>query len=286
MFFRNPDIRLIDMDGNLTDLTDDHGAKLDITKYRSDPTVHIDVVPTWFPDSKRILFIRYTYANDLLVPTLYSIALMGTDLKQVGSLSVYGFGTTVLAIAADGNQLAYNFSPGNKNEVKNGLWVSDLNGENAKQLIQATLGTVDTKTYRIGLPFDVAYSADGQYLLIFDITLMSMPGTVGSVTSRVATVDGTGTLPVDADDNARFATWAPSGTALAYAVVDAKNADNSGLYVTTKPGDPGQLLYKGTVLSAGGSWRVLSWAANNTILIKRTGGGTKTPVALLHLLAQ
>ena len=45
------------MDGNLTDLTDDHGAKLNIGQIGKDPNVNVDVAPTWFPDGKRILFL-------------------------------------------------------------------------------------------------------------------------------------------------------------------------------------------------------------------------------------
>ncbi len=130
------------------------------------------------------------------------------------------------------------------------------------------------------------FDRTGHYVLIYDPTLLAVVKVDQTIkTSRVIAVDGSGKTPVDADDKAMYATWAPNVDALAYVVRDYKNPDNNGLYVTPAPGAPGQLLYKGTVFPVGGNWRMLTWANNNTILIKRTGD-VKTPVALLHLIAE
>ncbi|HVO44277.1 MAG TPA: hypothetical protein VMT34_16735 [Aggregatilineales bacterium] len=273
LYFREPDIWVMDaQSGKVTDLTDDQIIKLDISKIWSLPS--IDVEPVWTPDSSQIVFIRYHGVPSASDPTkhdeqadLYRIAPTGGDPVQVGTFQyptgAPPFPTYVLTLSPDGKQIAYNVDALKPESAINGLWVADLDGKNARQVLNV-----------YGLT-DVAFSADGHFVLELNALAMSQfkpPWDQSS--SLVVALDGDNPLTVDSDHPAQWAAWSPSGASLAYIVAHSKQPEQDGLYVVDAPGKAGKEVVAGEFLppampKANAIYRtLLHWASNDTVLVR------------------
>ncbi|MCC7450250.1 MAG: PD40 domain-containing protein [Anaerolineae bacterium] len=292
--FRDSDIWVMDSaTGKATDLTDDGAFKFNLRPPQdADPVGFIDAVPRWSSDGKRLAFIRYMLTFGNWQPYLYTVDANGGTPKEGGILTGERFGIYALAWSPDGKQIAYNRGISRNQGDQNGMWVADLEGKNARQILSVKLAATAEATptvrerARVAIPMNIEYSPDGRSLLAFD------PAGLGEFTarwedftsSRVFTVDGSGSTPVDADEVAHWAGWSPTGTALVYIARSARNPDVDGLYVVEKPGAQGRKIYSGRIVLSGNTWRPLEWASNNTILVFQPEGGGK--FLLLHLGAK
>jgi hypothetical protein len=274
-----PDIWVLEVaSAKLTNLTDDN-----ITGHvkLGDNTIkyQYDLAPNWTPDSKQVIFLRYEPAISLSDPTLYSIGVAGGLPTKLGLLkSGPGLATFALQFSPDGKQLAYNIASNQKDLPDNGLWLADSKGQNPKQIIKPLAPVSSKEPAKKGPPYDLAFSANGRYLLSFMAQLLGSVTNTWDISSNlIAALDGQ-EIPVDAANGAHYAAWAPKGTNLAYIVRnglnDIKNNTNkSGLYVVDRPGDQGRLVQPGEYFPPfrGANWRGLTWASNNTILLMSQG---------------
>ena len=272
LYMREPDIWVMDVQtGKVTDLTDDQLTKLDITKLWASPS--LDVEPAWTPDSRQIVFLRYHGEPSATnsdqhdeQADIYRVAPTGGDPVHVGAL-VYPAGTPplatyALALSPDGQQIAYNVDAHKDGEAANGLWVADLDGKHARQIIPA---------YGIT---DVAFSADGRFVLGLNGQVLAVvKSTWDASSSLVAALDGGSKLPLDSGHPSQWAAWSPSGTSLVYIVAHSKQPEQDGLYVVDAPGKAGKLVYPGEFVPPSNSHKaptnhnLLDWASNNTVLV-------------------
>lgn len=264
-FFAEPDLYVIDVEaGKMTNVTDDGVLKFSIAT-QDDFTGWIDVAPRWY--GEYVYFIRYTQTNGVYsLPMLWRVKADGTGSEKVGTLpsltrwSVYAF-----AISPDGSKVAYNYyAASSSDQANNGVWISDLNGSNAKQLVSMTLQMV---------PWTLEFSPDGRYLL----SIAGNPGLEFNPEDspiRVISLEDNAFLTIDDSQYVTAAGWSPTGSALVYTVRDPRDADVTGLYLTDEPGKPGKVIYPETLLPATSRvTHAIPWAANNVLLLSNMQEG-------------
>lgn len=255
--FNEPDIWVIDTnDGSLRDLTDDGQGRVSIS---SDTWKNIDVFPQWLPDN-RILFLRYNRLQGTIMPPMvYVVALDGSGLQKLGTLAAAN-PFAIYALDVQDNRLIYGYAASSETP-DNGIWISDVDGGNARQIVHAE---------REHLPTYVDLSPDGRYILV------GAPGT--TFTNRpedslvyVVDVEAGQAMPIDPQRYVMSAGWSPTGSALIYAVFDPIQADLSGVYLSGTPGTGGRELLNGRYLGATSTLRQsFAWAANNVALLSRS----------------
>ncbi|MBK8023220.1 MAG: hypothetical protein IPK19_17785 [Chloroflexi bacterium] len=127
------------------------------------------------------------------------------------------------------------------------------------------------------VPIRLEYSADGRYLMTFE-----MEPRQSGMTVRIATtvtgelIDIDPQFPVMTEDmTAPYimgAGWSPVGSGLVYAVRDPLDDSKSGLYLTAAPGKPGKMILQGRFYGTTCCQRMpIQWAVNDLIMIGRGG---------------
>ncbi len=267
----DPDIWVLDTStGQLTDITDDGVNGTTVFK---DMNANIDLSPTWSNDGKSLIFIRYIQTGkQFSAPTLFSIAADGGPPEHMGELAAHSvkFPTYLLAWLPDGTKIAYNVDTYQDNSPENGVWIADLDGQNPEHIFTSHPGQ-HLRSFTL--------SPDGRYMLA-DVTSSVQPTTADQSFIRVAPMAGGGDFLVNEANLVIAAAWAPSGSGLAYIVLDDDNPDKSGLYLTATPGQPGRLVLAGTFIGPRTFGDRFSWSADNTILLSGRAG---KPLNVIHL---
>jgi dipeptidyl aminopeptidase/acylaminoacyl peptidase len=266
--FRDPDLWVLDTNtGDLRNLTDDDTDRVPLLDPNAD-WGNVDLLPRWSGDSARILFLRYSGGGgEVNPPELFTIAPDGSDLRRVGvietaaKLPVYA-----LDWSPDGTQVAYNYWAPDE-EANNGIWFSNLDGSNARQVIQIEPGLV---------PAMVEFSADGQYLLTFTPQRMTYQVTYDQPEQspvRVISVESGESLLASDEYWASGAGWSPSGHGLISLLRNDWPNDprSTGVYLSNAPGEPGVRILNGAFSPPTSVWwHTLTWATNDTILLSRS----------------
>lgn len=266
-FFRDTDIAIIDADtGVVTNLTDD---RVDGSFTRSSYKGMLDISPVWV-DADRILFLRYRpVSQDSTIPfdtpDLMVVHVSDGSLETIAELpapnpaAVY-----TLAVSPDGGFAAYNVDSAG-DDPQQGIWQVNLSDGSLKQLVHLQ---------RSEMPAGLAYSADGEYLLLVRPVEDTLD--MGLRILDVATGEMKDAAP---DQTVMGAGWSPTGAALAYIVHDLIHPDQSGLYIADTPGAAGRLVLPGEFYPPTCCGRMpLVWATNDIILIGR--GGTRGVLAV------
>lgn len=257
--FTEPDIWILDVTaGKLTDITDDQIDRLNITD-PNQTVPSIDLLPNWSLDGSRVLFMRYVRTTDSIKPAeLYSIAPDGSDLQPIGTLNSTGLAVSAVAWSHDAKKIAYNFYL-NTADSQDGVWISDADGSNPHQVL-------DTKI----VPSSLAFSPDDRYLLIITSAMISLPRKPEDSLARVVDLNTGESKLVDDQHIVWGAGWAPSGTGLAYVVVDPVTHESDGLYLAATPGQPGHRVQDGSLFPPTPlEQQTLIWTANNVVLVSR-----------------
>ncbi len=282
-FFRlylDSDIWIMDVaTGETIDLTDDNTDTVKLNSVHQ--ATGVDIMPNWTNDSKRLFFLRYGGAKN--PPSLFSIHTQGGTPTEEGRLNAVSSNIYAIAISPDNKKIAYSVGTSRSDPLA-GLWIADLDGTNPRQLLKSTGD--NGSLGKVLIPVEIQFSPDGKYVLVFDPVPMLAYESPNASTDRVVSVDGSGDFPVDADDDAKFATWSPDGRSILYIVHNLQAPDRNGLYTVAKPGDKGRLVYQGLPISPP-IWnrRPLFWTLNHTLLVQVIGPGSasKTQYRLMHL---
>ena len=243
--------------GALTNVTDDGYDDSIFPADEVPPSVTVDLAPRWLPDS-RLVFLRYDLAFGS--PEAYVIAPEGGIAERLGQLSDFDvFPAYVLDVSPDGEQLAYNIYT--RSEGESGVWIYDIEADETEQALA-------TETQLS--PFMIEYSADGRYLLTNDARFGALRGSPNDESPmRVIDVETGKSFEVDDRFIVAAAGWSPDGSGLLYIARDYQNQDNSGLYYTSTPGEPGELILPRQRLMPPTSrtMQPIEWGANDVILL-------------------
>ncbi len=156
-------------------------------------------------------------------------------------------------------QIAYDYAAASANNGNNGIWVSNLDGSNAHQIIPS-----DPQA-RIA---SVSLSPDGRYVLYTITPIAPNQFKPEQSFAWVADIATRQSLLIDPNHFVSSAGWSPNGSALVYTVRSLLDESQEGAYLTDAPGQSGRLLLAGKFLSATPTLRQsLIWGANNTILL-------------------
>ena len=277
--------------GKLSDLTDD-GIEGVLKPNEAARSATIDVAPTWTSDSKQIIFVRYDSINASTKPALYRINTTGGSPTKLGDLTTgpQAYATANLSLAMNGKQLAYNVINSKNDQANNGVWLSDVSGGNAKQLLKtATQGDTPIALIKSLPAAFISFASDSRYVLA-----ETSPELIGQFAAtwdysscRVVGLDGQ-EVAVDGDNAAQWAGWSSIGSALVYIVHDGtpelrNGTKKAGLYVVAAPGGHGRSTLAGDFYAPYHlSQRGLVWANNNsTLAVSRTLSSEK--LVILHL---
>ncbi|MBN9392499.1 MAG: PD40 domain-containing protein [Chloroflexi bacterium] len=278
-YLQDPDIWLVDVAaGKATDLTEDNVSKYQLGEATPGATKgDLDQFPVFAPDGKRLLFLRYS-ADGPVTPHLFSIDLPGGKPSEVGEFeqSVGPANTLGYAISPNGKQIAYAVAMPKAADVKNGLWLGDQTGKNTLQLISSP--DIKAAQPKLGVAYivDAAFSGDGKYISALARLDAGEPlATYDQDNVYVFTAAGQRVTPVDADTPVHWMAWSPFGSAILALVRDGQtnlknNVKKAGIYLLDKPGGKSVRLLEGDYVppAMGALWRGLSWASNNTALIR------------------
>lgn len=279
------DIQVLDAGtGAITNLTDDAFEGGWLTHVAG----NLDLAPRWMDDDT-LIFIRYAANMDadpaaalwqqFAPAALYAVSLPAADgimppeLRADITTPDSIFPAYLLAVDVARNRAAYN---ADVTSLQDGVpvWQTMLNGSGGDRVL--TPGVPG-----LGI-LSMDYSEDGRYLMTqslhwqradFGLTVRAIDAETGKpidIDPRFpAAVENTGpTGPVIVG-----AGWSPTGSAVAYIVRGGDNAEESGLYLASAPGEPGRLIlagdYFGTTCC---QRRPITWAANDVIMLGRAGG--------------
>lgn len=274
--FDEPDIWTFDArSGVLLDLTPDTNRRGDLLKDEVDLT-GLDIYPVWAPDSRSIIFVRYSRVNGVRSPaTLYRLGLTGKQ-EKLGELNVGWLQINALALSPDGQKVAYSWWD-RENNAGMGLWIANLDGSDPKQLFRAR-GTEE-------LPINITFSPDGRLLLfrnVYDRTSTPVLEPERSAV-RLISVEGGEPFLIDEGRVVRWAGFSPDGTALAYLSDNLRNPDESGLYITSEIGKPGKLVVQGRFFTpTSQASQPIIWGATNVIVLSDTQRGGQVTVITLE----
>lgn len=264
---RDPDLWVVDVEARtVTNITPDGAAKVPlIDPDESWPLV--DLSPRWLADSNRLLFLRVPRRADgeNEWPGLYTIAPDGSDLQQVGTLETdHPISVYALDTSPDGTQLVFNYlSTDDDFRDRIGVWVSSLDGSEPRQILRTEVAF---------LPGAVSFSRDAAQVLSFS------PGYAAQrvenilpehSATRLIDVASAEEILIDETHYVYSAGWSPTGHALAY-LVRVQDPDDAatGLYITTAPGESGQLVYNGFfIIPTLYQYPAITWAQNDTLLL-------------------
>ncbi len=265
--FRDSDIWLYDTATNtLKDITPDpNRAKVKNLMSNTDPKVifTIDMSPQWSTDSQSIYFIHYAFsrANEAK-PHFTKLALADGKTEEVGAVdSGTAFASYGFALSPDASTIAYNLDT--RGSEKDGTWLLDVATQKAKF---AAAPVQDTA------PWTYQFSSDGTLLLVVGVDLKAGIGVRKPEASPFYTlpVSGGRQQQLNTDSYVFSAGWGPEGTELAYATFDQLHPDKEGLYITSAPGQSGDLVLPGRFFSPSPRVRTpIFWAANNTLLLSQ-----------------
>jgi hypothetical protein len=228
----------------------------------------IDIKPQWLSNG-RLLFLRLQTVSgiDNLTNTLYIVDADGGNPERAGMLTAETLAVYALAISPDDRYVAYNHSAASGQEERNGLWIYDLEEEQARQLYLS-----DEPLHSFEAPMALAFSPDGEYVLGFSAALFVRPPddwTPEYSPVRIAPVDGRAAFMVDDALMVYSAAWSPTGNGLAYLVRDLDHPEVSGLYLSPAPGERGELVLPGLFTLVNFDDPLLQFGANGAILLSR-----------------
>ncbi len=275
-FFRSltePDIWVFDSTSSeIKDITDDGVAKIEFSG--SDWT-NIDLVPHWSQDGQ-IIFLRYSRLDgQIMSPEVHQIAPDGSGETLLGTLTSTNDPFAIYNFDVGHDKLVYAYASQSGSD-SDGLWMSDFDGKNARQLTQVV--------NRESLTSGVSLSPDGRYVLVTNAAA-GLRGNLTPETSRLYVVDSSSgqRILIDPDRFVSGAGWSPSGSALVYITHDIKSSDSDAVFLTNTPGVAGEQLtsLQGTFnIATPLLQQTLGWGANNTILLSHSPG---TGIVLVHL---
>ncbi len=266
--FHEPDIWVIDASsGALTDITDDGVTHLDFgTDWHN-----LDLFPCWTEDGQ-IIFLRMSrVSTGVVLPEIHRIAPDGSGDTVLGTLPVNDL-FAVFAMDVKQDKLAYSYAANDLSNPNNGVWISNLDGSDARQIKRPAEGTVFSS---------VELSPDGCCVLVtvesYGINTDTSPQ---SSRAQVIDVQSGKQRLIDPDRFVAFAGWSPEGSALIYVTSDPVQ-HVEGVYLTDRVGQAGTKLLDGRFNVATPRQRQpLGWGANNHILLSRS---PDTGIVLLHL---
>lgn len=264
--FRDSDIWLYDTETNtVKDLTPNANREKKLIS-NSDPKVifTVDLIPQWSSDSLSIYFIRYAFSTTKEArPHFTKINITDGTIEEAGVVeSSVAFSSYSFELSPNNSQVAYNTDT--RGRGKDGTWFLDLATQETQFAAAPVQGTS---------PWSYQFSSDGNLLLSIGANLkFTGSGVVKPEESPIYTVPVAGgrQQSLNADTYVYAAGWGPEGTELAYTTFDKKNPDKEGLYITSAPGQVGELVLPGRFIapSPRGLTPIL-WAANNTLLLSQ-----------------
>lgn len=260
--------------GVLTNITDD--GMSDIGLFSDQPGSNVDLWPRWLPDG-RIIFLRYSVnQGEVAPPSLYAIPPEGGEPQLLGILprddDDPDFALTHISPSPDGTQVVYSIGRFAPNSA--GLWISDIDGGNARRLALVDPALLE-QYQQFGLLTNASFSPVGDYLLVVG-ELFRPPLRPDESPLRYIQAESSDSIGqlVDEERPVVLAGWSPDGAspdgaALAYVVRSLDEPEQSGLYLAAGPGEPGRLVLAGEFVGPTAYQSTILWASNNTILLTR-----------------
>lgn len=257
--FIDPDIWLVDSQGGtLANLTDDGVNRSNIL---TGDWRDIDLLPAWTDDG-HIIFVRYARVGDApQPPKIYRIAVDGSGETLLGTIDTGEDAFAIFTLDVWRDKLVYAYYAPGENP-SNGIWISDLDGKNARQINRAS---------REAPVSAVELSPDGKYAL-YRVESTALRGEYTPETSwmRVVEIDTGREILLDAERFVAGAGWSPYGSALVYTTYDALEQSGS-VFLTDAPGKAGTLLMDGRFnVATGRLQQFFTWGTNNVILLSRS----------------
>ncbi|QPC82999.1 hypothetical protein G4Y79_01080 [Phototrophicus methaneseepsis] len=270
--FLEPDLLLVDtQEGTLTNVTDD-GVDGSIFGEDLDETVQIDLAPQWVTE-EGFAFLRYeTDGDDFSPANIYSYDIASGQAQSFGEIPQSQGRLDVYLFDVEAATEQYAFYLDQRSDNLYGIFLSE-NEAFPRSIAGAT--SPESRYAGIGL---ISISPDGQYLLNYDIRALSMGASMWTdINNSVAQALDIETSEGVLIDDAHFVTqagWSPQGHGLVYVVNSLEDNGESGLYITSAPGEPGHMLLSFDELDvqamAGTTpyrQQPIMWASNNTILV-------------------
>ena len=264
--FRDSDIWLYDTETNtVKDMTPAPNRELNfIANNKSTVIFTVDLVPQWSPDSQFIYFIRYTFNRPATARAkFFKVSITDGTTEEVAAVKTnFAISTYAFALSPDGSQIAHNVY--SLDSSKDSTWYLDLTTQDDKFAAAAIEGTA---------PWAYQYSPDGNYVLSIGIDNKG-----GGLGIRKPETSAIYTLPVSGGRQQQLNTesyvfaagWGQTGSDLAYTTFDQLNPDKEGLYITSAPGQAGELVLPGRFIAPTPRVRIpINWAANNTVLLSQ-----------------
>jgi len=257
--FVDPDIWLIDANqGTLKNLTDDgvnRGSLL------SDELGDIDLIPSWTDDGD-LIFFRYPFIDrSPQPPEIHRIAVDGSGETLLGIVQTNDNPFAIYTIDVWRDKLIYVYAAQDETP-DNGIWMSDLNGENAQQINHAS---------REAPISAVEMSPDGQFVLYrTETTAFASEYSPENSWVRAVEVETGTEILLDSDAFVAGAGWSPQGSGLIYLTYDALE-QSGNVYLSAAPGEAGKLLLEGRFnIGTPRLRQFLTWGMNNVVLLSKS----------------
>ncbi len=279
--FIDSDIRLLDVEaGELRNLTDDgYEGRLVLNMDEFDEPVNVDIAVAW-SDDNRLAVLRYPFEDpEQASATEMQIVIVDPETGETELVRDWSLQQAFLyySIAWGGDTIAVGRVPSNRSS---GGGVDLFNAETGQR------DRVVRVSENLANIMSMQFSADGNYLLGYNPFYRAVFG--GRLDE--AEFDGLGVIQLSGGSDKRLnddqfviqAGFAPEGSAIAYIVQTRPGEEGGGLYIAPAPGEPGELILPMERLDGTTSLSQmhLTWAANNTIMLRNNENQTTLLVVL------
>ncbi|MGD9099571.1 MAG: DPP IV N-terminal domain-containing protein [Anaerolineae bacterium] len=161
-YFFDSDLWVLEIESEkLTNLTDDAVERVTLgDEAQENPLV--DVLPTWSPDGKKLLFARSAQRSSEWSGTiLYRISSQGGKPERLQTIDRETPGAVwpSLRWTSDGKRILYTVYRNRRDDPHSGIWIAERDGKNSQQVLK-----VDKE---LGLPVLMDVSAQGDKALVF-----------------------------------------------------------------------------------------------------------------------
>ncbi|MBI1258433.1 MAG: hypothetical protein GC204_13260 [Chloroflexi bacterium] len=270
--FTEPDIWVFDTTtSTIKDITDDGVSKIELG---SSTWKNIDIVPHWTPDGQ-IIFLRYSRLDgQITAPEIHQIAPDGSAETTLGTLNSNDDPFAIYNFDIGHDKLVYAYTS-QARSASDGVWISDLDGQNARQLSHQP---------ETALLTGMKLSPDERFILV-NMEQRDFAAKPTPENSRMVVVDSSSgeQILIDPEQNVSGAGWSPTGSALVYITRSLEDSNDNPVFLTNTPGVGGRQLtsLEGTFnMATPLLQQTLGWGANNTILLSHS---PTTGIVLVHL---
>ncbi len=267
--FQDTDIQVLDLESReIRNITDDGYDENFGMQENEGESIHVDIALAW-SDDNQLAVLRYSIENGESRPEGTTVTLVDPASGEADDLIKIPTEQAFLhfTLAWSGDRIALGRFPARNDDGIEGIDIINVNSGEVEEVIPVSehLATI----------YSLQFSAANDYLLVYNSRirangLMLRPDAMEMDGVGIIDLSSGEEVVVDSEHFVTQAGFSPDGEAIAYTTYMHPEQMEGGLYITSAPGETGEVVLGDINLDGTSPYSVanLTWASNNTILVR------------------